>query len=333
MKKTLLSIFTLIVYLLGSFPATAEDHKHKLHEIEERIKQAVKDGKITEKEGWAKWHAVLREHGHHEDDEEHHDDHVDHKHKLHEIGERIKQAVKDGKITEKEGWAKWHAVLREHGHHEEEEDHHDEHDDHQDEDEWEEAEELEHEIEIRELEFELERLEHEHEMQRIEWDHERERMERDFDRERREWEIEELDHSIFLDKHRNQLEMQMREGPRPGARPPNGPGPKPVMRRGGPPRGMIPPVSRGHGHGHDHAKKTCDSKKGTSSVAKGKSDCGKSKCKSCCGKGKSGCDKKESCKLGECKKSESCPKKDSSCKKGEKSCPDKKEDCPKSRRK
>ena len=103
MKKTLLSIFTLIVYLLGSFSATAEDHKHKLHEIGERIKQAVEAGKITEKEGWAKWHAVLREHGHHEDDEEHHDDHGDHKHKLHEIGERIKLAVKAGKITEKEG--------------------------------------------------------------------------------------------------------------------------------------------------------------------------------------------------------------------------------------
>ena len=146
---------------------------------------------------------------------------------------------------------------------------------------------------------------------------------------------------------RKQMEMQMRGGLKPGGFPthgvspphgikpphPHGPGPKPDMRRGGPPKGMIPPVSRGHGHGHDHAKKTCDSKKGTSTAAKGKSDCGKSEGKSCCGKCKSGCDKKNSCKTGECKKSESCPKKDSSCKKGEKSCPDKKEDCPKSRRK
>ena len=195
MKKTLLPILTLVIYFLGSIFATAEDHKHKLHEIGERIKQAVKAGKITEKEGWAKWHAVLREHGHHEDDEDH--------------------------------------------------------DDHHDEDEREEAKELEREIEIRELEFELERLEHEHEMQRMEWDHERERMERDFDRERREWDMENLE----WDMRRKQMEMQMSGGPRPpgfpphSARPPHGmkppypnrgTGPKPDMRRGGPPRVMIP---------------------------------------------------------------------------------------------
>ena len=189
MKKTLLPILTLVVYLLGSFSATAEDHKHKLHEIGERIKQAVKAGKITEKEGWAKWHAVLREHGHDKDDEEHHDDH----------------------------------------------------DDHHDEDEWEEAEELEYEIEIRELEFELERLEHEHEMQRMEWNHERERMERDFDRERRQWEMEKMQ----WDMRRKQMEMQMRAGPRPSGMPPHGmkfptlidTGHKPDLRRGAPPRG------------------------------------------------------------------------------------------------
>ena len=192
MKKTLLSIITLVVYLFGSISATAEDHKHKLHEI----------------------------------------------------GERIKQAVKAGKITEKEGWAKWHAVLREHGHHEEDEDHHDEYDDHQDEDEWEEAEELEHEIEIRELEFELERLEHEHEMQRIEWDHERERMERDFDRERREWDME----NMHWDMRRKQMEMQMHGGSKPGG-----------MYRGGHPKEMFPRIIRGHGH--EHGKKPCDSKK------------------------------------------------------------------------
>ena len=251
----------------------------------------------------------------------------DHKHKLHEIGERIKQAVKAGKITEKEGWAKWNAVLREHGHDE------DDHDDHHDEDDWEEAEELEREIEIRELEFELERLEHEHEMERMEWNHERERMERDFDRERREWDME----NMQWDMRRKQIEMQMRGGPRPGGMPPHGArpphgmkpphlhrgsGPKPDMRRGGPPRGMMLPMSREHGH--DHAKKPCDSKRGSSSSAKGKSDCGKSPCekkegKSCCGKCKAGCDKKESCKKGECKKSESCP--------------NKKEDCPKKKRK
>ena len=264
MKRTLLPIITLLIYLLGSFPAIAEDHKHKLDEIGERIKQAVKAGKITEKEGWAKWHAVLREHGHHEDHEDHHD-----------------------------------------------------------EDEWEEAEELEREIEIRELEFELESLEHEHEIQRMEWNHEREKMEREFDRTRREWDME----NMQWDMRRKQMEMQMLGGPKSGgmaphgAHPPHslGSGPKPDMRRGGPSRGMFPPVWN---RGHHYGKKPCDGKGESSYSAKGKSDCGKSLCgksdgKSCCGKCKSGCDKKESGKKDECKKSESCSKKDSTCKKGE----------------
>ena len=99
-----------------------------------------------------------------------------HKHELHKMGERIKQAVKAGKITEKEGWEKWHTVLREHGHDDEEE--HDDHEWDEDEEEWGEVEELEHEIEIRELEFELERLVNEHQMQLMELSHERERMQR-----------------------------------------------------------------------------------------------------------------------------------------------------------
>ena len=291
MKKTLLPILSLVVYLIGSISVTAEDHKHKLHEIGERIKQAVEAGKITEKEGWAKWHAVLREHGHDEDDE----------------------------------------------------DHHDEHDDHHDEDEWEEVEDLEREIEIRELEFELERLEHEHEIQRIEWDHERERMERDFDRERREWDME----NMHWDMRRKQMEMQMRGGPKPGGMPPHGAhpphgmkpphphqgsGPKPDMRRGGPPKGIFPPMGNRPGMHFgkkpdrpDFHQKSFGHKKGPSPFSRGKPECGKSDCgkkdgKSCCGKCKSGCDKKDSCKTGECKK-------------GEKPCPDKKENCPKNRRK
>ena len=250
MKKTLLPILTLVVYLLGSFSATAEDHKHKLHEIGERIKQAVKAGKITEKEGWAKWHAVLREHGHHDD-----------------------------------------------------------HDDHHDEGEWEEVEELEREIEIRELEFELERLEHEHEMQRMALNHERERMERDFDRERRQWEMEKMQ----WDMRRKQMEMQMRAGPRSGGMPPHGmkfpnldrAGPKPDLRRGAPPRGMNPSMRRGQEH--EHPKKLEDFKRDTASSISGKSDCPKSSC----GKSqdKLNCDKKDSCKQGTCNKSDSCKKK------------------------
>ena len=137
----------------------------------------------------------------------------DHKHKLHEIGERIKQAVKAGKITEKEGWMKWHAVLREH-----EEGHEDEHEGEEDERGWAEVEELEHEIEIRELEFELERLEQEHDMQLMQLNHERERMQREFDRERRDWDMENLQ----WDMRRKQMEMQIRGGHRPSGTQPEG---------------------------------------------------------------------------------------------------------------
>ena len=300
MKKTLLPILTLVVYLLGSISVTAEDHKHKLHEIGERIKQAVKAGKITEKEGWAKWHAVIREHGHEEGDEDHH---------------KARRKMMS-----------------------------------------EEAEELERQIEIRELEFELESLEHEHEIQRMEWDHERESMERDFDRERRQWDME----NMQRDMRRKQMEMQMRGGPKPGGMPPHGAhpphgmkpphphqgsGPKPDMRRGAPTKGIFPPIGNRPGMHFgkkpgrpDFHSKSFGLKRGPSPLSRGKPECGKSDCgksdgKPDCGKGKSVCDKKESCKTGECKKSESCPKKDSSCKKGEKSCPDKKEDCPKKKRK
>ena len=154
MKKSLLSILTIFLFFFGIISVSGEDHKHELHQIGERIKQAVKAGKITEKEGWTKWHAVLREHGHEEDE-----DHEDHE---------------------------W-----------------------EDEDEdWGGIENLEHEIEIRELEFELERLEHMHDMQRMELNHERERMQRDFDRERREWDME----SLQWDMRRKQMEMEMRDG-------------------------------------------------------------------------------------------------------------------------
>ena len=236
----------------------------------------------------------------------------DHKHELHKMGERIKQAVKAGKITEKEGWEKWHAVLREHGHDDEEE--HDDHEWDEDEEEWGEVEELEHEIEIRELEFELERLEQEHDMQLMQLNHERERMQREFDRERRDWDMENLQ----WDMRRKQMEMQMREGHRSGGMPPQGHGSHSKMRRGGPHKGMIAPMGRGPGHGPARDGKTCPD-------SKGKSDCGKKNEKSACKKGKEECGKKDACKSGGCNKSGSCSKKDSaSCKKDTKSCPSEK---------
>ena len=98
----------------------------------------------------------------------------------------------------------------------------------------------------------MERLEHEHEMQRMEWDHERERMERDFDRERREWDMENLQ----WDMRRKQMEMQMRwtqawwhaspwctsSAWYEASHPPRFWTTKPDMRRGGPPKGIFPPM-------------------------------------------------------------------------------------------
>lgn len=122
-----------------------------------------------------------------------------HKGKLRDIGERIKKAVKSGEISEKEGWSKWNAVVREHGHDEEDEDWNDED---------EEIERLHREIEIRQLHFELDRVEHEQNLKRKELEHQLERMERDFDRERGEWDMERMQ----LDKQRESMERQFRGG-------------------------------------------------------------------------------------------------------------------------
>ena len=113
-----------------------------------------------------------------------------HSSELREIGEKIKQAVKAGKISEKEGWSKWSAVLREYEKNEEEEE------------DWDEVEELEHQIEIRELEFELERMEREHSLEHREWEQRFERMEQDFERERREWHMEQMN----WEKQKRQIE-------------------------------------------------------------------------------------------------------------------------------
>ena len=256
MKKSLVSILSICFFLCAMISVSADDHKHELHKMGERIKQAVKAGKITEKEGWEKWHAVLREHGH--DDEEEHDDH------------------------------EWD----------------------EDEEEWGEVEELEHEIEIRELEFELERLVNEHQMELMELNHERERMQREFDRERRDWDMENLQ----WDMRRKQMEMQMRGGHRSGGMPPQGHGSHSKIRRDGPHKGMIAPMAEGRGHGPTRDGKTCPD-------SNGKSDCGKQNEKSECKKGKAGQNNKGCSQSGGCEKSDSCSKKDAaSCNKDTKSC-------------
>ena len=224
----------------------------------------------------------------------------DHKHELYKIGERIKRAVDAGKITEKEGWAKWHAVQREHGHYQGTKHGDDEVED------LRMVKELEHEIELLELEFELERLEHEHDIQRMEWSHQRERMKRDFDRERREWDMGNLQ----LDKHRKHMEMQMRlDMPHHGARPVHPyEGPRPNLQRGGPRPAMPHPTRKGPSVEKAEGVKAHPN-------TKEKSECRKDQEESNCTKEKKRGGKKESRKPGKCslKGSKSCPDKDNEC--------------------
>ena len=184
MKKTLLPILTLVVYLIGSISVTAEEHKHKLHEIGERIKQAVKAGKITEKEGWAKWKAVQ---------EEYHD---------HEVMDES-----NNRIVE-----------------------------------------LELEMKARELEMEIERMEKEHELEIRAMDFQLQRMESEFDRERRDWEMERM----HWDRERHEMERRMQShDPHHRDRPPHQAGPGEGPRRG-PPMSVRPPHGR---PGQDHGSK------------------------------------------------------------------------------
>jgi hypothetical protein len=210
----------------------------------------------------------------------------DHPQDLEQIGERIKKAVKAGKLSEKEGWAKWHAALRKL--------------DQDDEgDEWGEIAELEQQIEIRALEFELERMEHQHEMERLEWEQQIERMKHDFDRERREWSMDQKQWEM----RRKQMDIQLRARP-----------------HGMPPHLNVHP--KGH-HGHGDAPRVDGGRPGSkkeSSYGKkdGKSCCGK--CKSGCEK-KESCKKDECKKAGDspskdssCKKGKkSCPDKKDDC--------------------
>lgn len=116
-----------------------------------------------------------------------------HKEELKMIGQRIKQAVKEGKLTEKEAWAKWEALQEKYHEHEEM----DESDDR--------IMELEMELKARELEMEIERMEKEHELEMRALDFQLQRMESDFDRERRDWEMERM----HWDRERHEMERRM----------------------------------------------------------------------------------------------------------------------------
>jgi len=116
-----------------------------------------------------------------------------HEDELKMIGQRIKEAVRDGKLTEKEGWAKWKAVQEKYHDHQEM----DESDDR--------IFELELEMKARELEMEIERMEKEHELEIRALDFQLQRMESEFDRERRNWEMERM----HWDRERHEMERRM----------------------------------------------------------------------------------------------------------------------------
>ena len=116
-----------------------------------------------------------------------------HEDELKMIGQRIKEAVRDGKLTEKEGWTKWKAVQEKYHDHEEMEESDDR------------IMELELEMKARELEMEIEYMEKEHELEIRALDFQLQRMESEFDRERRDWEMERM----HWDRERHEMERRM----------------------------------------------------------------------------------------------------------------------------
>jgi hypothetical protein len=69
------------------------------------LKAAVKAGKLTEEQAWAKWKAIQG--GHHGAKK----DHLD----WDAIGRKIKAAVKTGKLSEEEAEEKWDALKEKYG--------------------------------------------------------------------------------------------------------------------------------------------------------------------------------------------------------------------------
>lgn len=164
-----------------------------------------------------------------------------HEDELKMIGQRIKKAVRDGKLTEKEGWAKWKTVQEKYHDHEELEESDDR------------IVELELEMKARELEMEIERMEKEHELEIRALDFQLQRMESEFDRERRDWEMERM----HWDRERHEMERRMQShSPHHRDRPSHQAGPGEGPRRGPPmserPHQGRPPQGR---PGQDHGNK------------------------------------------------------------------------------
>jgi hypothetical protein len=227
--KTIIKTFFYVVSACAlSMPFSLSAKKTfegKMEAVSNQLKAAVKSGKLSEEDAWAKWKAIQ---GDYQESKKGWD--------MGAIAKKLKAAVAAGKISESEARQKWEAIkdesdhLKDSGHDDgeinEEEELWEEvgrglkaaielgkieeeeakeiwedlkNDDFEDEHEGdegfhgdEEIRELHFDLERRNLEFELERMENEQDRERKLWGHELQRMEHDFERERMEWELERM---------------------------------------------------------------------------------------------------------------------------------------------
>ena len=94
----LVPVFALPCGLIGQKKAPDA----KMEAIAKELKAAVKAGKLSEDQAWAKWKAI--EGGHHGDAKK--------ARGKEDLAWQLKAAVKAGKLTEKEAKAKWAAITK-----------------------------------------------------------------------------------------------------------------------------------------------------------------------------------------------------------------------------
>jgi hypothetical protein len=228
MKTIIKTLFYVVSACALSMPFSLSAKKvfdSKMEAVSNQLKAAVKSGKLSEEDAWAKWKAIQ---GDYQESKKGWD--------MEAIAKKLKAAVAAGKISESEARQKWEAIknesdhLKDSGHddgeiNEEEElweevgrglkaaielgkieeeeakeiwedlktdDFEDEHEGDEGFHGDEEIRELHFDLERRNLEFELERMENEQDRERKQWEQDLQRMEHDFERERMEWELERM---------------------------------------------------------------------------------------------------------------------------------------------
>jgi uncharacterized protein YlaN (UPF0358 family) len=228
MKTIIKTLFYVVSACALSMPFSLSAKKvfeSKMEAVSNQLKAAVKSGKLSEEDAWAKWKAIQ---GGHKESKKGWN--------MEAISKKLKAAVAAGKISESEARQKLKAIkdesdhLKDSGHDDEEINEEEElwqevgrglkaaielgkideeeakeiwedlkTDDFEDEHEGdegfhgdEEIRELHFDLERRNLEFELERMENEQDRERKLWEHELQRMEHDFERERMEWALERM---------------------------------------------------------------------------------------------------------------------------------------------